>query len=116
MSSNVVLFGWDRPIPGRETVSAAHFQEFVQYLGGLQQSDTIQSFEAVFLDPHGGDLNGFFLIRGEPAKLDAVIASDAWSTHITRAALHMDGVGVIRGATGELVMERMALWSKLIPA
>jgi hypothetical protein len=116
MSSNVVLFGWDRPIPGRETVSAAHFQEFVQYLGGLQQSGTIQSFEAVFLDPHGGDLNGFFLIRGEPAKLDTVMASDAWHTHLTRGGLHLDGLGAIRGATGELVMERMALWSKLIPA
>ena len=66
--------------------------------------------------PHGGDLNGFFLIRGEPAKLDAVIASDAWSTHITRGGMHLEGVGVTRGATGELVMERMALWSKLIPA
>jgi hypothetical protein len=116
MSSNVVLFGWDRPVPGRETVSAAHFQEFVQYLGGLQQSGTIQSFEAVFLDPHGGDLNGFFLIRGEPAKLDTVMASDAWHTHLTRGGLHLDGLGAIRGATGELVMERMALWSKLIPA
>ena len=116
MSSNVVLFGWDRPIPGRETVSAAHFQEFVQYLGGLQQSGTIQSFEAVFLDPHGGDLNGFFLIRGEPAKLDTVMASDAWHTHLTRGGLHLDGLGAIRGATGELVMERMALWSRLIPA
>lgn len=116
MSSNVVLFGWDRSVPGRETVSAAHFQEFVQYLGGLQQSGTIQSFEAVFLDPHGGDLNGFFLIRGEPAKLDTVMASDAWHTHLTRGGLHLDGLGAIRGATGELVMERMALWSKLIPA
>ena len=116
MSSNLVFFGWDRPIPGRETVSAAHFQEFVQYLGGLQQSGTIQSFEAVFLDPHGGDLNGFFLIRGEPAKLDTVMASDAWHTHLTRGGLHLDGLGAIRGATGELVMARMALWSKLIPA
>ena len=116
MSSNVVLFGWDRPIPGREGLSAAHFQEFVQYLGGLQQSGTIQSFEAVFLDPHGGDLNGFFLIRGDSTKLDALLSSTAWLTHLTRGGLHLDGLGAIRGATGELVMERMALWSRLIPA
>jgi hypothetical protein len=116
MSSNLVFFGWNRPIPGREKLSGAHFQEFAQYLGGLQQSGTIQSFEAVFLDPHGGDLNGFFLIRGEPAKLDAVIASDVWHTHLTRGGLHLDGLGAIRGATGELVMERMAQWAKLIPA
>ena len=116
MSSNLVFFGWNRPIPGREKLSGAHFQEFAQYLGGLQQAGTIQSFEAVLLDPHGGDLNGFFLIRGEPAKLDAVMASDAWGTHQTRGGLHLEGQGAIRGATGELVMERMAVWSKLIPA
>ncbi len=116
MSTNVVLFGWDHPIPGREGLSAAHFQEFVQYLGGQQQSGAIQSFEAVLLDPHGGDLNGFFLIRAEPAKLDALLASTTWQTHIIRAGLHLAGSGVIRGATGELLMEQMALWSKLIPA
>ena len=37
MASNVILFGWNRSIPGREKVSAQHFGEFVQYLGGLQQ-------------------------------------------------------------------------------
>ena len=116
MSSNVVFVGWNRSIPGREGTSAAHFQEFAQYVGGLQQTGAVQSFEAVLLDPHGGDLNGFFLIRGESAKLDAVMASDAWQTHMTRAGMHLDGLGAIRGATGELVMERMALWSKLIPA
>jgi hypothetical protein len=116
MSSNVVFFGWNHPIPGREAISGAHFQEYMQYLGGLQQAGTIQSFEAVLLDPHGGDLNGFALIRGEPAKLDALLASDVWVTHLTRAGLHLEGVGMIRGATGELVMERMALWAKLIQA
>jgi hypothetical protein len=116
MSSNIVFVGWNRSIHGREATSAAHFQEFAQYVGGLQQAGTIKSFEAVLLDPHGGDLNGFLLIRGESVKLDAVMASDAWQTHMTRAGMHLDGLGAIRGATGELVMERMAMWSKLIPA
>lgn len=114
MSSNVVLFGWNRPIPGREQTSAAHFQEFVGYLMGQQQAGVIQSFEAVFLDSHGGDLNGFFLIRGEHTSLDAMIGSDEWETHITRASLHLDSPGVIRGATGDMVMQRMALWTRLL--
>ena len=65
MNSSVILFGWNRSIPGREKVSAAHFDEFVKYLGGLQQKGAIQTFDIVFLDSHGGDLNGFFMIRGE---------------------------------------------------
>ena len=116
MSSNVIFFGWNRSLPGREHLSATHFGEFAQYLGGLQQSGTIESFEAVFLNAHGGDMNGFFLIRGENAKLDALVASDMWIEHMTRADLHLQGSGAVRGVTGELVMERMTMWTKALPA
>ena len=115
MGSNVVFFAWDRSIPGRERASGAHFQEFVQYLGSLQRDGTIQSFETVFLDPHGGDMNGFFLVRGERQKLDELVASTPWLTHITRASSHLNRAGTVRGVTGELVMERMALWTSCIP-
>ena len=37
MATNVLLFGWNRSLPGREKSSAEHFAEFTQYLGGLQQ-------------------------------------------------------------------------------
>ena len=115
MSSNVILFGFDRSIPGREMLSAQHFQTFTEYLGGLQRKGTIQSFEPVFLDPHGGDMNGFFLIRGESPKLDELIAGDEWHTHVIRAMLHLNKLGVVRGATGALIAERMAMWTKEIP-
>ena len=115
MGSNVVFFAWDRSIPGRERASGAHFQEFVQYLGSLQRDGTIQSFETVFLDPHGGDMNGFFLVRGERQKLDDLVSSTPWLTHITRASSHLNRAGTVRGVTGELVMERMALWTSCIP-
>ena len=41
----------------------------------------------------GGDLNGFFLIRGESAKLDSLLSSPEWETHMMRAALHLQGSG-----------------------
>lgn len=116
MGSNVILFGWNRSIPGREKVSAQHFDEFVKYLGGLQQKGTIQTLDVVFLDAHGGDLNGFFLIRGDSAKLDALVSTTEWITHITRAILHLEGSGVIRGVTGDEIMGRMALWTSVIPS
>jgi hypothetical protein len=115
MASNVIFFAWNRSIPGREQTSAAHFQEFVQYLTEQQQQGSIASFAPVFLDPHGGDLNGFFLIQGEAAALDTLISSEAWVRHMMRAALHLEGSGVVRGATGDLVMERMGLWTALLP-
>jgi hypothetical protein len=115
MTSNVLLFGWNRPLPGRETISSAHFNDFVQYLTGLQQSGGIGSFEIVFLDAHGGDLNGFFLLRGDAGQLDALQSSTDWIRHITRAAMHLDGVGAVRGATGDSVMARMEIWRSQIP-
>jgi DNA-binding LytR/AlgR family response regulator len=111
----MVFFGWNRSVPGRERLSAEHFGEFAQYLGGLQQAGAIQSFDVAFLDIHGGDMNGFFLIRGDNAQLDTLTASQAWVMHMLRAGLHMEGAGVVRGATGDLVMERMSQWVQSIP-
>jgi hypothetical protein len=116
MTSGVILFGWNRSIPGREKVSAAHFQEFVAYLTGLQQKGNIAGFDVIFLDVHGGDLNGFCLIRGDIVKLDAVLETDEWNTHITRATLHLENAGVIRGVTGDEIQKRMAMWINAIPA
>jgi hypothetical protein len=115
MGSSVIVFGWNRSIPGREKVSAGHFDEFVKYLTELQQKGTIQVFDVIFLDAHGGDLNGFALIRGEGAKLDTLVSTTEWITHMTRATLHLEGSGVIRGVTGDEIMKRMAIWTSAIP-
>jgi hypothetical protein len=114
MSSNVIFLGWDRPLPGSEQAAQETFTEFLQYLGGLQQAGTIQSFEAVFLDPHGGDLNGFCVIQGESARLDQLVNSQAWEDYMLRADSLMHGIGVVRGVAGDLLMARSARYQKLI--
>ena len=116
MGTNVVFMGWDRPTLGRERVAAALFQEVMQYLGGLQQAGTIQSFDSVFLNPHGGDLNGFTFIRGDSGKLDALLSSETWETYMTRAGLALDGFGYLRGVTGELLMKQMDGYMRALPA
>jgi hypothetical protein len=116
MSTNALFFAWNRPIPGRERPSAEHFQEFSSYLAGLQKKGSIGSFDTVLLDTHGGDLNGFFLIRGESAKLDALQRDDAWTEHMIRASLHLEGAGAVRGMTGDAIAKGMEIWQKHIPA
>ena len=116
MNTNSVFFGWNRSIPGREGLSAQHFDEFVQYLEELKQSETIRSYDVVFLVPHGGDMNGFFLLHGEPGNLDTLLGSKEWVTHITRASLHLEEAGVVRGYTGNLVKDQMNLWMENIPS
>jgi len=115
MERNIIFFAWNRSVPGREKTSGQHFEEFVTYLSGKAKSGAIGGFDAVFLDPHGGDMNGFFLIRGESASLDALTATAEWSEHMTRGALHLQGAGAIRGATGDQAMKRMEIWNKHIP-
>jgi len=116
MGTNVIFVGWNRTVAGREVQAAQLFQKFLQYLGGLQGTGTIQSFEPVLLSPHGGDLNGFFLVRGDSAKLDTLQSSEEWLTYVTRAGMVLEGQGTVRGVTGEMVMEWMNLWSRVIPA
>ncbi len=61
-------------------------------------------------------MNGFVLLKSESRKLDALISTTEWVTHITRASLHLDGSGVMCGVTGNEVMEPMALWTSVIPS
>jgi len=115
MRSNVILFGWNRPLPGRERISTEHFQEFVNYLNGLKEKGKIASYNVVFLNPHGGDLNGFFLIHGDNPQLDALVVTKDWEVHMIRAQHHLDGAGVVRGQTGDLIGESMSIYREHIP-
>ena len=115
MSKDVIFVGWDRAVPGREKTGAALFQEYLQYLGGLKAAGSIDSFEVVLLTPHGGDLNGFFLIRGERSKLDDLVVSKEWFTFTTRSGQLLEGVGTIRGVCDEGVMEWFQIRCTLIP-
>lgn len=115
MSNNVIVFGWKQSIPGRESLSGQHFQEFLQYLQQRKDQGAIESFEPILLEPHGGELNGFFLIKGEPSKLATLVGSPEWVQHQVRGMLHVYGLSLMRGVSGPAVMERMGLWMKAIP-
>jgi hypothetical protein len=112
MSSNVMLFGWERSSRGREEESGNHFSEFNGYLTSQKENGGIENYQVVFLNNHGGDLNGFFLIHGSSDQLNTLAASADWQRHVMRASLHLDKFGVVSGVTNEGVMERMALWNE----
>ena len=116
VSYNLIFMGWDRAIPGREPLAGQLFQEVLQFLAGQQQAGKIDSFEPVLLSPHGGDLNGFILIRGDSANLDALQATPEWQQYVTRGGLLLEGSGQVRGATGDLVMQWMAVWTQSMPS
>ena len=72
MADEALFFGWGEVVRGRERKAVEVFNESLQYYGQLQQDGKIDSFDAWFLAPHGGDLGGFILLHGEREQLDEI--------------------------------------------
>jgi hypothetical protein len=116
MADSGLFIGWGQVVRGREGPAVDSFNEFVQFVGQLQGDGRIEDFEIVFLDPHGGDLGGFLLLRGSDAQLDAVRSDDEFARHMLRADLLVDGLGIVGAALNERVAQQMALYQEEIGA
>jgi hypothetical protein len=95
-------------VRGRELKALQVFNEAIQFYTRLQQQGTIESFEPVALEPHGGDLAGFLLIRGDREKLNAIRTSEEFLRLNNRAALIVDNFGVITAFIGEELQRQFA--------
>jgi len=116
VQTNLVLFGWNRSIPGREGMAAELFAHTMSFFEKLKSSNALESYEPVFLTRHGGDLNGFFLLKGTHLQLDTMLSSDEFVDINMRAEQYLEGVGVITGFTGNVVGDLMQRWVKTIPS
>jgi hypothetical protein len=113
MAGEALFLGWGPVVRGREQTAFKVFQETVEYYGRLQQEGKIDSFEPVLIAPHGGDLGGFVLLRGERAKLDEIRTSEEFERVVVRAATVVDNVGVINASTGQALGEVMGLFQSV---
>jgi hypothetical protein len=95
MAEAGLFIGWGQTVRGREAKGLQVFDEGVQFWRGQQASGAIESFEVVFLAPHGGDLAGFLLVRGSFEQIAAVRANAEFQRINTRAAAVVDGLGII---------------------
>lgn len=116
MADAGLFVGWGKIVRGREGPSVELFNEFLGFLGGLAESGEIESFEPVFLEPHGGDLTGFVLIRGDADRLHSIRMSDEWIKHSTRGGLMTENFGVVSAALGERIEREMAVYMEQIGA
>jgi hypothetical protein len=101
MAEAGLFIGWGAPVRGRETVGLGVFQEAIGYWGSQQGAGAIESFEVVILEPHGGDLAGFFLIRGSENQIAALRATDEFARLITRAGMVVERVGAVGAFLGD---------------
>jgi hypothetical protein len=105
-SDSVLLLGYDRPIAGREKHASDLLDEMFGFLEKAKAAGRIVAFDAVSLAVHGGNLNGFVLIRGDRKALDDFRASEEFDDLSIRAHMVMTGVSVLSGVHGELVKTR----------
>ena len=116
MADAGLFIGWGQVVRGREGPAVDGFNQTVEYFGQLQGGGRIESFEICFLDPHGGDLAGFMLLRGSAEQMDAVRADDEFQRHMTRADLHVENLGLIGASLGEGIARQMAIYQEEIGA
>jgi hypothetical protein len=101
MADHALFIGWGEVIAGREQQAGQVFTESLQFYGQLQQQGTIAGFEPFFLEPHGGDLGGFILLRGERDQLAQLRTSAEFLRFIQRASFVVNRVGVVAAFTGD---------------
>ncbi|HJS49575.1 MAG TPA: hypothetical protein VJ745_04570 [Gaiellaceae bacterium] len=116
MADAGLFIGWGEVVRGRESEAIELFNETLGYYGRLQEEGTIESFEPVFLEPHGGDLNGFILIQGDAEKLAALRVSDEFTQFSLRATLVVNGFGVVGADLAERLQSQMEYYTEQIAA
>lgn len=107
MADEALFIGWGEVVRGRERKAVEVFNESAQYYGQLQQEGRVESVEGWFLGPHGGDLQGFFLLRGAREALDEIERSPEFERVQARASMVVDRTGTVHAYTGEALARLM---------
>lgn len=114
MADRILFLGWNRSVTGREQQALKLFEKGMEFFGKLQTDGRIESFEPVLLSAHGGDLNGFVMLRGDAEKLSDVRQDDTFINFAIEANHCLEDFGVILGYIGEGLTDSFARYSELI--
>ena len=113
MAGEAIFIGWGQVVRGREQKAFEVFGDSVAYWGSLQQDGRIDSFDVTILTPHGGDLAGFALLRGDAAKLAELRRDDEFVRTTARANQVIDSLGVVDAATGDRLGQLMGIFQEV---
>jgi hypothetical protein len=114
MADAGLFIGWGEVVRGREDRALDVFNETLELYGQMQSDGRIESFEVCLLEPHGGELGGFALLRGSEDQIDAVHRAEDFERVITKASLMVDDLGLVRAALGEGLARTMAIYQEEI--
>jgi hypothetical protein len=95
MADAGLFIGWGAPVRGREAKGLVVFNDARRWYEDQQSAGAIESFELALLGPHGGDLYGFFLLRGSEDQIDALRRDEEFQRLHTRAGLIVERLGIV---------------------
>jgi hypothetical protein len=112
MADAGLFIGWGEVVRGREDRALDVFNETIELYGQLQSDGRIEDFEVVLLDPHGGDLLGYAMLRGSEEQIDAARHNEDFQRVMTKASLVVDNLGLIPASIGEGLARAMAIYQE----
>ena len=108
MTDSALIIQWGATAPGRERKAVELFGETLRFLTGLVTNGRVASVEPFFLQPHGGNVEGFFIMRGDRDELNKIRGEDDFQRYSVRAQAVVQNFGVIEAITGEQLNKHMA--------
>src|SRR5947207_4820064 len=112
VTDSALFIGWGATAAGRERQSVELFQESLRYLANLVTEGRVASVEPFFLEPHGGDLEGFFVVRGDLDELNKVRYEDDFQRMSVRAQAVVSNFGIVQAKTGEQLNKHMGWFTE----
>jgi len=112
MAEAGLFIGWGQVVRAREQRALEVFNDNMQYYAGLEQQGRVESWEVALLEPHGGDLAGFVLLRGSVDQMNALRADEEFQRRTQRADLIVDGLGIVGAVLGDGLGDAMAVYQE----
>ena len=114
MANAAMMIGWDRVVVGREKQALELFNESLTFYGKLVNDKKLESFEPVLMAAHGGDMNGFILLRGTAQQIDAVRRMPQFESMMVRGEHYLEGVGALDAYVGDGLSRIMEIYQNTI--
>lgn len=116
MADTALFIGFGQAARAREPQALELFDEAAQFYGNLAAQGDIDSVEPVILQPHGGELFGFFLIRGSREQIASLSDNDTFRRLNARATLVVDNFGVVPAFLGSRLAEEFDVYRGQVDA
>lgn len=116
MADRALFIGFGIPVRGREERAVEVFNEFVGMFGRMQSDGRIESMEVTLLDPHGGDLGGFFMVHGNEQQCGALQYDEEFRREVNDATLIVENFGIVGADLAERLQRQLEFYTEQIAA